>query len=332
MPRVTCSRRSPSRPASLNGANRVVVVAVPGNGTQVAAADLATGYDKMLAVEDVNIVVPLPVGINGSTGSPGDTGTIGSDIKNHVDDAKDNGAYRIAILGYETGVTRDPASLAAGIDSSRVMVAWPNRLEYFNGLLNQTQEVAGYYLAAAYAGRFAALDVQVPITRKQIRGFNNIVGAVLQTMTRTTKDAWSRQGVAVTEPNAQRGLIVRHGVTTDVTSMLTREVSLTRAKDAMILGCLQSIESAELIGSPIVPETAARLKGLIMGVLETYKSSDVIVDYSGLTVTQQSTDPSVMEVKFRYRPAYPLNYVLISFGIDQTTGTVTDVATDVVAA
>jgi hypothetical protein len=67
-------------------------------------------------------------------------------------------------------------------------------------------------------------------------------------------------------------------------------------------------------------------------VLETYKSSDVIVDYSGLTVTQQSTDPSVMEVKFRYRPAYPLNYVLISFGIDQTTGTVTDVATDVVAA
>jgi hypothetical protein len=33
-----------------------------------------------------------------------------------------------------------------------------------------------------------------------------------------------------------------------------------------------------------------------------------------------STDPTVVEVKFAYKPAYPLNYIVISFSIDMSTG------------
>ncbi len=98
------------------------------------------------------------------------------------------------------------------------------------------------------------------------------------------------------------------------------EGSKVFSKDAMLRSCMSTIEASEVIGTPIVDETPARINGLVQGALEVLVNSDVIVGYSGLNVRQLSLDPTVLEVKFMYRPAYPLNYVLIVFGIDTTTG------------
>ena len=273
--------------------------------------------------EDVNIVVPLPVGINGDDATPGDTAQVGTDLKNHVEGAESDGLYRVRILGYETGVTVAATDLASGIDSRRVMIVYPNRMGYYNSYLNSTVELAGYYMAAAYAGRYAGLPVQYPMTRKAIRGFTAIPTAVLNTMTRTNKDAMSRGGVAVTEPSTTRGLICRHGVSTDPTSVLTREISITRQQDAVIRAIMLSLDQADLIGTPIVAETPVRIKGVVQGVLESMVQADVIVGYSGLSVRQIEIDPTVIEVKYLYAPAYPNNYILITYGIDTSTGAVT---------
>src|SRR5690606_23748847 len=107
-------------------------------------------------------------------------------------------------------VTDDPTVLAAAALSSRVMVAWPNKLHYFDGYNNQTVEIGGHYLAAAYAGRMISLQPQVPLTRKRIFGFSGIPNSVLQTMSRSNKDAWSSGGVAVTEINRAGQMVVRH--------------------------------------------------------------------------------------------------------------------------
>ena len=303
-----------------NGGSRLVLIPVEGTASLVDVDALAAGYVSALALEDVTIVVPLPVGLNGSDDTPGDTGQIGTDLKNHVEGAESDGIYRVGILGYETGVTVDPGDLAASIDSRRVMIAYPNRMGYYNSFLNTTVELPGYYLAAAYAGRFASLPVQYPLTRKAIRGFSSIPTAVLNTMTRTVKDGWSRGGVAVTEPSTLRGLICRHGVSTDPTSVLTREISITRQHDAVIRSIMQSLDQSDLIGSPIVGETPARIKGVVQGVLESMVQADVIVGYSGLSVRQIET---VIEVKYLYAPAYPNNYILVTYGIDTSTGALT---------
>lgn len=303
-----------------NGATRLVLIPVTGSATSVDVDDLASSYAAALALEDVSIVVPMPVGINGTDGSPGDTGQVGTDLKNHVEGAEDDGIYRVGILGYETGVTVAPPDLAGGIASRRVMIAYPNRMGYYNSFLNTTIELPGYYLAAAYAGRFASLPVQYPLTRKTIRGFSSIPTAVLNAMTRTTKDTMSRGGVAVTEPSTTRGLICRHGVTTDPTSVLTREISIVRQQDTMIRAIMESLDLADLIGTPIMEETPVRIKGVVQGVLESMVDADVIVGYSGLSVRQIEIDPTVIEVKYLYAPSYPNNYILITYGIDTSTG------------
>ena len=306
-----------------NGASRLVLITVDGDADAVAADDLAAGYASALAMEDVNIVVPLPVGINGDDATPGDTAQVGTDLKNHVEGAESDGLYRVGILGYETGVTVAATDLASGIDSRRVMIVYPNRMGYFNSYLNTTVELAGYYMAAAYAGRYAGLPVQYPMTRKAIRGFTSIPTTVLNSMTRTNKDAMSRGGVAVTEPSTTRGLICRHGVSTDPTSVLTREISITRQQDAVIRSIMLSLDQADLIGTPIMEETPVRIKGVVQGVLESMVQADVIVGYSGLSVRQIEIDPTVIEVKYLYAPAYPNNYILITYGIDTSTGALT---------
>lgn len=308
-----------------NGASRIILLATPGSATSVDKDDLTDGYAKLLSMEEVTIVVPLPVGINGSTGSPGDTSSIGTAVANHVQSAFNQGIRRIAILGYETGVTRAPDDLASGIDNKRVAITWPARMSYFNAFLNKSQEVGGYYAAAAEAGRLSTLPVNFPLTRKPVRGLS-IGSTVAQNITRSDRDAWSKAGVMVLETNSQGILVVRHGVSTDPTSVLTSELSITRQADTMIRSCTDALEAADLIGSPIVDETAARIKGIIQNVLETIKDAEIIYDYSGLSVRQQSVDPSVIEVRFQYRPTYPLNYINIVFGVDPTTGDVTDLS------
>lgn len=305
-----------------NGAREVVLVPTLGTASGVTTANLSAAIATLDSLPDVNVVVPLPVGITGTAAAPGDLPVVGASLAASLVSGANSSLYRVGILGFERTVTADPGVLSASFRSARVMLAWPNRLNYYNGFNNTTIEVSGYYLAAAYAGRMAAQEVQIPLTKKQIRGFSGIPASVLQTMTATQKNTWSAGGVAVAEVDRNSRLIVRHGVSTAVENINVREISLTRAKDAVVNLLQETMDRSDLIGQPIDAEMPIRIKGVVSGVLETVVGLGTIVAYQNLKVRQRSIDPSVIEVRFQYRPAYPLNYVVISFSINTQTGEV----------
>lgn len=305
-----------------NGARRLVLVPTKGGSTSVTRTQLSDAMALLENNVDVNLIVPLPVGITGSQGAPGDTANVGVDLRAHVAKVALDGIYRVGILGHDKDVSVDPLTSAASYRSPRVVMAYPNRLHYYHGLTNVTVEVSGYYLAAAYAGRLASQPVQTPLTKKEVDGFAGFPADLLQTLTATRKNSLSEGGIAVTESNRQGRMVVRHGTTTDRTNVRTRELSLVRAKDALINLIYETVDSSGLVGGYIDEDTPDQITGVITGVLESAKQSDVIVDYNGLAIRQRTVDPSVMEVKFAYRPAYPLNYIVISFSIDTSTGEV----------
>lgn len=305
-----------------NGATRLVLLSTEGTASQETKANLSAAYDILSAQEDVNIVVPLPVGITGTDLSPGDVITLTEELATKMDTDGADGIYRTAVLGYDLGVTIAPTDLAQGASSKRVMVVYPPKMDYYNAVLGRNVVVSGYYLAAAYAGRMSSLSIQTPITRKSLRGFAGIPTTVLSGMTRANKDAWSSGGVAVTELSRQKGLVCRHGTSSDPSSIYTREISIVRARDAMLYSIFRTLDQADLIGSAIVEETPARIQAVVQGVLESVVQRDLIVGYGQISVRQVSLDPTVIEVKFSYQPAYPLNYIQISFSIDTNTGSV----------
>lgn len=305
-----------------NGASEIVLVATTGSATATTRSELSAAYTKLTGLSEVNVIVALPVGIAGTDGSPGDTANVGADLKAHCDSLATQGIFRIGIIGLDMANSGrvTPSSTVAFYASARVMHVWPYKMSFYNGTTNQTISVSGYYLAAAIAGILAALEARVPVTKKKVRGFQAIPGDVLNSMSLSVRNAYSDAGVCVIERSRSGNLVVRHGTSTDRTNIYTREVSLTRAKDALINLINDSFDATEIIGSPIDLETSARLKSLITGVLEAAKTLNIIVDYNGVGVRQRPADPTIMEVKFQYKPAYPLNYVVITFSINITTG------------
>lgn len=303
-----------------NGARELVCVATEGSPSAVTRDALSSAYTKIAALYNVGIVVPLPVGISGTEDVPGDAISVATDLESHVVTASEGNYFRIGIIGHDRTVTIPPEDVATAIGSQRVMYAYPSRLAYYNGFANQVIDIDGCYLAAAYAGRLAGQAVEMPLTKKAIRGFSGLPASVLSTMTATNKNIWSDAGVAVTELARNNSMVVRHGTTTDRSSTLTREVSIVRAKDALVRTIQDTIDAARIIGTPIRENTVLQVKGVVQGALEGSVNSGIIVSYQNLLARLQPGDPQVIEVKFEYRPAYPLNYVLVTFSIDTSSG------------
>lgn len=307
--------------AFTNGAQTVVVCPTIDVG-QATRSGLSSAYSNMAANENIDIVVPLPVGISGTPSGPGDTINVGIDLANFLASQAQNGIFTVGMLGYDSACTVGPDTIATAIGSYRVQEHWPNALSFYNGQNNQTFQVSGYYLAAAWAGVLASLQRQIPLTKKYVSGFSGIPNSVFTTMTAAYKNQLSKAGVAVTEVVNGGGLQMRHSVSTSTAAVTSRELSIIRAGDGMIEVIQNTLTNSGLIGSAFGPNTLQNIKSLVQGALESLVSSDMIVGYNSLGVQQGGTNPVVVYVQFQYQPAYPLNYILVQYQIDISTGSV----------
>lgn len=314
-----------------NGATQLICVALnPGDGTiqqqfKAAYAKLATNYQA-------SIIVPVfadDLSVGSGTVAQLVT-TLAQDLENHCVAANADGYPRIGIFGAPRNYSESDQAMDAfahAIDNKRLVLTYPNRLQIFNGQINQITEVAGCYLAAALGGMLGSLPVNRGLTKQSVTSFVGLSAPVAQVMTNLFKNTLSSAGVCVAEMNRQNQLLVRHGVTTDMSSMITKEISLVRIADTLFEVIQFGMEAAQLIGEPITPETPIQVKGALQSLLEQAVSSELIVAYANLSVRQQtypSGDPSVIECKFSYQPALPLNYVTVQFQVDLSSGTIGD--------
>lgn len=307
--------------AMQNGANQLFAVALSGTGSLLQ--QFIDAYGLLAGNYEANVVVPL---LEGFATDEAVTGVLQS-IKAMVENDARDGFLRLAVCGFDADWDPTPSDLATAASqtsSSRVVAAWPNRLQVYNGVLNQTVDVDGYYLAAAYAGMLAARAHQIPLTHKYPVSFIGMPTAMKQALTKNVKNQLSSAGVCVTEINRQGRLMVRHGLTTNFSGgVLAREISLVRSQDALYGLVEDNLKASNMIGLPIEPDTGLRVKGICQGALEQAKVRGIITDYNNLKVRQQSPpsgDPTIIEIKFAYKPPWPLNYILVSFTVDTATG------------
>lgn len=311
-----------------NGANLVYAIAVAGGSG--LPAQFTAAYQTTLANYDINLVVPLwddAVDLGGAQAQL-------TALRAHLSAAESASLPRVAIVGLPAGFQgTTPDVVARFADSERIVLTWPNILLASNPITRSTVPIDGYYFAAGAAGVLANQNVNRGLTRTQVRSFTGLPAAVAQAQVLpSTRNAWSAAGVSVAEIDRLGRLVVRHGVTTDVSAINTREISIVRCRDALFSTIYQSLDQADMIGDPIVDETPLQVKGIVSSALEQALAADVIASYADLAVRQQSLptgDPTVIEVRFRYLPTYPLNYITVVFTIDLTTGSVlaTDTAT-----
>lgn len=312
-----------------NGAASVLCVATDPAATDYRTA-LQGAYAKLEANYSAQILVPLFVDGTYNAHTPTNVANLLADVKNHCETAAADGYGRMAFTGlatnYDNTVGHDQLALAQA--SKRLVLCYPNRLLAFNSAVNASTEIDGFYLAAAMAGRLARNAVARGLTNQSLTSFTGLPATIAQAMTRTFKNNLSKSGVNVAEINQNSQLIARHGVSTNMSSILTQEISLTRIGDVLLQMIQVGMSNAGLIGEPITAETTINVKSALIGLLEQAVSDDIIVSYANAQVRQQSADPSVIEGTFSYKPPIPMNYIVVKFAVDLTTGDTTSDATD----
>ncbi|MFE6000300.1 hypothetical protein ACFQ6C_26125 [Streptomyces sp. NPDC056454] len=302
------------------------VLCVPTNPTSGDyRAQLAAAYRKIEVDHRAQLLVPLFVDGTYDAHTPTNVANLLSDVKLHCETAALDGYGRIAFTGtartYDNSTGHD--QLAIQQNHKRLVLAYPNRLLAFNSAVNASTEIDGFYLAAAMAGRLARNPVARGLSRQPLSSFSGLPAPVAQQMTRTFRNNLSRSGVCVAEIDQANRLVVRHGLSTQMQSILTQEISLTRIGDTLLQMTQAGMENAGLIGEPITADMTTNVKGSLIGLLEQAVSDAVIVSYANVQVRQLSADPSIIEATFSYKPAIPMNYIVVKFAVDLNTGDTT---------
>lgn len=303
--------------AFLNGAFQVICVAVdaaiPGSPTTDEYVEaLAKLEDQAL----VSVVVPC-------------TGLyeLHQEVVNHISAQSANRFERRAILGRDSTVATISTSqrqtnakeLASTGVGSRILLVSPDKFTYYSPEINNEIDLGGQFMAASLAGQTVRRSAAQPLTHKPITGWKNVA----VTQTEGEKNLETQNGLCVIEKTRRQIIRVRHGVSTDPTDLISREWSITGQQDAMTYRVRDYLENANLIGQPIYPFTLVNVKASAEAALQSLIRDGLLVDYVGLKVRQLLTNPDVIEVSYSWLPAFPLNYIVVRFGVSLTTGDIT---------
>jgi hypothetical protein len=241
-------------------------------------------------------------------------------LQEHVDSQSTQRFERRGICGLDGTVTAVPSSQriidAQELNDPRIMLVCPAAFNYFSTELNYAITIGGQYMAAALAGMTMAMSFAMPLTRKRLTGFLGVAELEITGQ----KNLESQNGLCVIEVTKTQQIQVRHGLSTDPTDLISREWSITGQQDAMCYTLRAYLESDNLIGQPIYPYTLINVWGSAEAALQVLIVEGLIVDYTGLSVRQLKTNPDVLEVSYEWLPAFPLNYIVVTFSVSLTTG------------
>lgn len=311
--------------AFMNGASTVLTCAVdtesvypPGSSNAGQVKALAECYqdalDKLSDESQIAIVVC-------GSGNP----DYFDSIKAHVNFQSQQRYERRAILGIDGAEARVPSSdrieIVKPLFDKRLALISPSQFVYFAPELGKEIKLGGQYVAAAVAGRSVSQLASVPLTRKNVVGF---IGPTTDDTGREgEKNNETQYGLMVVEKTRNNRVQIRHGVTTDPTEMLTREWSIIGQQDVMVYRVRDYLDADGLIGMPIYDSTLIQVKASAESALESLMRDQIIVGYQNLKVRQIATLPDVIEVRYEWRPAYPLNYIVVRYSVAVMTGDVT---------
>jgi hypothetical protein len=220
----------------------------------------------------------------------------------------------IAIVGTIANDTNslDFISIASGFADSRVTLVAPSDAQY--SLPNGTVTVDGSYLAAALAGIVVnpLYDAAEPISGKVISGFNSINDQ----FTRLVKNQMAGNGVTILE--VQNGpIVIRHALTTSVTSAITQELKVQRIQDFSAAYFRNNLQAAyknvRNTGAVLKASITNTVKILATNLVEQVKPIWSAFD-PNFSVVNNLTEPRQWDITIKYVPVFDVNWITLTLG------------------
>ena len=293
-----------ARLAFQNGASEIVALASEADNDQ----SISDAFAKLEDVGSIRL-------ISAASGSA----SVHSALAAHITNMNSQGYYRMGVVGRDSTASAVTAatlrSAAQAMNNEAIVLLSPANFVLANPITGRDMNVGGQYAAAGVLGMFASRDIQVPLTRKTLSGFIGL--GERRTATEAALDNAAGLFVII---DAGGFLQVRHQVTTAVNNVNTAEASVVRAKYEMAHRLRQTLDGS-IVGNVLpVEEAPLIVQSVVSGVLDQLLVEGAVSRYGNVKARLLETDPTTMEVRFEYRPSYPINNVVVRFTINTSTG------------
>ncbi len=221
---------------------------------------------------------------------------------------------RTGVVGTAVGTTPlGCQAIAQGLASELMVVVYPDSyvITITDSLGNSVQQlVDGSFCAAAVCGASCnpSLDVATPWTRRQVLGFTSL-GRVLDP---TDANATAVSGVSIIE-QVPAGLRIRQGLTTNVSTVITRTPSVT-----LTIQYVQQTMRTVLdpyIGNKLTGATIQAIQNKITGMFGQLIDQQIVQSVSGISVATDPNDPTILTAEAVYVPVFPLEYIVATLQI-----------------
>lgn len=244
------------------------------------------------------------------------TPSILSYLSNHCD-LQSSIRYRSerrAVVGVSAGTSpREVKALAENTANSRICIVYPDMATVsFVDETNTTQSylVGGEFVAVAVANATSntTLDSASPWTGRTIRGFVSLG----RNLDEVDANSVASSGVTVISQRVD-GLKVRHGLTTNMTSVLTKTPTVIQIADDVHVRARNLL--SRYIGLKYVPQTIQQIEGQVNNLFKQLVRDQIISTYTGLSVTRDANDPTQLNIEVFYKPVFPLLYIQFNFTV-----------------
>ena len=224
---------------------------------------------------------------------------------------------RTAIFGFAGGTRPDQAVLIArATGSTRVRFVYPDLATVtLTDVLGNSRNylVDGRYLAVAVTAvtTSPAVDSATPWEGRQITGFtalNRRLDAVVANQT-------ANGGVTILEERLPF-LRIRQGVTSDMTSILTKIPTIIQIADDMQKRARSVLSN--FVGIKFLPQVLGQIEGQLSEMFKRAIQEQVINAFTGIKVSLDPEDPTSILVEAFYQPVFPLLYIQITFRVSTT--------------
>lgn len=263
------------------------------------------------------LATPLPGNIKPDLIVPLATDTsVFSFLTNHCEIQSNirNQGERMGFIGFASGTTPTTAqTIARGLQSQRMVAWYPDAgVITLSNELGETFEtlVDGSFFAAAAGGAVVspAVDVATPYTRRRIQGFTRIT----RTLDPVEANQTAVAGISLLE-DLDPIVRVRQGLTTNMSSVLTRLPTVTQISDYVSITTRSTLDA--FIGTKFLASRTNEVEVALTSMFKTLIQQEIVAAFTGISAEVDAVDPNTMNVSGYYQPIFPLLYIVVTYNL-----------------
>lgn len=192
-------------------------------------------------------------------------------------------------FSLQRSLTRNEEAIAFGeksaaFGSRRVFHVWPDVIEDASG-----EQIPGFYACAAIAGLISGVVPQQGLTNVAVEGFSDVTRTT-DYMSESQLNEMAQRGTWIITRDPDSGQIfTRHQVSTDMTDVNTRELSVTKNVDAISYTFLNNLKP--FVGrANVTPRLLVQLQRTVYGTVDFLKAQGVTPTLGGMLVSAEITE------------------------------------------